>query len=97
MFKGHKIDDFTYLEIYNEILKRLDSFENTLIDNGMPTNLFIIVIVRVSLLLEIINNLPSLNSKTKKLINNIINKQLEQYISIILNSFPNINNENNEQ
>jgi len=96
MFKGHKIDDITYLEIYNELLKRLDSFENTLVNNDMPTNLFIIVIVRVSLLLEILNTLPSLNSKTKKLINNIINKQLEQFISIILN-FPNIDNETNEQ
>ena len=95
MFKGHKIDDITYLEIYNELLKRLDSFENTLVNNDMPTNLFIIVIVRVSLLLEILNILPSLNSKTKKLINNIINKQLEQFISIILN-FPNIDKENNE-
>ena len=95
MFKGHKIDDITYLEIYNELLKRLDSFENTLVNNDMPTNLFIIVIVRVSLLLEILNTLPSLNSKTKKLINTIINKQLEQFISIILN-FPNIDNETNE-
>jgi len=95
MFKGHKIDDITYLEIYNELLKRLDSFENTLVNNDMPTNLFIIVIVRVSLLLEILNILPSLNSKTKKLINNIVNKQLEQFISILLN-FPNIDNETNE-
>ena len=82
MYSGYREEDkrISELAVYLELLKHIESFEQTLSQNGIANDLFITLIARLGLLLDVINANGTLSNNTKRRIIKSVNEQINMLI-----------------
>ena len=84
MYKGYKEDNrrMGELAIYLELLKQLESFEEHFADHGMSSDVFIIIITRMGLLLDVIKATGTVSEQNKRQIIKAVNEQIKLLLEV---------------